>query len=37
LQRLDPLTSLREAEFRYFAGDAFPGVLAAKGLRLGVA
>lgn len=37
LQRLDPLTSLREAEFRYFASDTFPGVLAAKGLRLGVA
>lgn len=37
LQRLDPLTSLREAEFRYLAGEDFPGVLAAKGLRLGVA
>lgn len=36
LQRLDPLTTLREAEYKYFAGEAFPNVLAAKGVTLGV-
>jgi predicted glycoside hydrolase/deacetylase ChbG (UPF0249 family) len=36
LQRLDPLTTLREAEYRYFAGEAFPNVLAAKGVSLSV-
>ena len=36
LQRLDPLTTLREAEYRYFADDAFPGVLAGKGVTLAV-
>jgi predicted glycoside hydrolase/deacetylase ChbG (UPF0249 family) len=35
LRRLDPLTTLREAEYNYFAGDAFPGVLSAKGVTLG--
>lgn len=36
LQRLDPLTTLREAEYKYFAGEAFPEVLTAKGVTLGV-
>jgi predicted glycoside hydrolase/deacetylase ChbG (UPF0249 family) len=36
LQRLDPLTTLREAEYRYFAGDTFPGLLTAKGITLAV-
>lgn len=36
LQRLDPLTTLREDEYKYFAGDNFPSVLAAKGVTLGV-
>jgi predicted glycoside hydrolase/deacetylase ChbG (UPF0249 family) len=36
LQRLDPLTTLREAEYKYFAGEAFLDVLAAKGVTLGV-
>jgi predicted glycoside hydrolase/deacetylase ChbG (UPF0249 family) len=35
LQRLDPLTTLREAEYRYFAGPDFPSLLAAKGVTLG--
>ena len=34
LRRLDPLTDLREAEYEYFAGDAFPRALAAAGVRL---
>jgi hypothetical protein len=34
LQRLDPLTTLREREHAYFAGDAFPEVLAANGVAL---
>jgi predicted glycoside hydrolase/deacetylase ChbG (UPF0249 family) len=34
LQRLDPLTTLREREYAFLAGDGFPGVLAAHGLRL---
>jgi predicted glycoside hydrolase/deacetylase ChbG (UPF0249 family) len=34
LQRLDSLTTLREQEYAYFAGDAFPGVLAARGVAL---
>jgi predicted glycoside hydrolase/deacetylase ChbG (UPF0249 family) len=34
LVRLDPLTSLREREYAYLAGDAFPAVLAARGLAL---
>jgi predicted glycoside hydrolase/deacetylase ChbG (UPF0249 family) len=36
LRRLDPLTTLREAEYRYFADADFPGLLAAKGVTLGV-
>jgi predicted glycoside hydrolase/deacetylase ChbG (UPF0249 family) len=34
LQRLDPLTTLREKEYAYFASDQFPGVLAARGVAL---
>jgi predicted glycoside hydrolase/deacetylase ChbG (UPF0249 family) len=34
LKRLDPLTSLREREYAYLAGDAFPHILAAHGLTL---
>ena len=34
LMRLDPLTLLREKEYAYFAGDAFPADLAAAGLTL---
>jgi predicted glycoside hydrolase/deacetylase ChbG (UPF0249 family) len=34
LIRLDPLTDLREREYAYLAGDAFPAVLAARGLAL---
>jgi chitin disaccharide deacetylase len=34
LERLDPLTELRETEYRYFAGDEFPRALAAAGVRL---
>jgi predicted glycoside hydrolase/deacetylase ChbG (UPF0249 family) len=34
LQRLDPLTYLREREYAYLASDAFPAALAAKGLAL---
>ena len=34
LIRLDPLTDLREREYAYLAGDAFPAVLAARGFAL---
>jgi chitin disaccharide deacetylase len=34
LVRLDPLTDLREREYAYLAGDAFPAVLAARGFAL---
>jgi predicted glycoside hydrolase/deacetylase ChbG (UPF0249 family) len=34
LQRLDPLTTLREKEYAFFAGDSFPAVLAAHGVEL---
>ena len=34
LERLDPLTTLREHEFAYFNSDAFPRVLAAHGVAL---
>lgn len=34
LQRLDPLTTLREKEHAYFAGDAFPALLADHGVTL---
>jgi predicted glycoside hydrolase/deacetylase ChbG (UPF0249 family) len=35
LERLDPLTTLREREYAYLRGDAFPQVLAARGVTLG--
>jgi len=34
LRRLDPLTTLRENEYAYFAGESFPAVLAAHGVAL---
>jgi chitin disaccharide deacetylase len=34
LQRVDPLTTLREQEHAYFAGDAFPALLASHGAAL---
>ena len=34
LQRLDPLTTLREREYAFLAGDAFPAVLASHGVAL---
>jgi len=34
LERLDPLTTQREREYAYLAGDAFPGVLRAHGVTL---
>jgi chitin disaccharide deacetylase len=34
LQRLDPLTTLREKEYAYLAGDRFPELLAAHGMTL---
>jgi predicted glycoside hydrolase/deacetylase ChbG (UPF0249 family) len=34
LRRLDPLTTLREKEYAYFSGDAFPTVLESQGIRL---
>jgi hypothetical protein len=34
LQRLDPLTTLREKEYTFFAGDGFPAMLAAHGVAL---
>jgi predicted glycoside hydrolase/deacetylase ChbG (UPF0249 family) len=34
LERLDPLTTLREQEYAYFRGDRFPQDLAAQGLAL---
>ena len=34
LQRLDPLTELREKEYVFFAGDDFPAVLASHGVAL---
>jgi chitin disaccharide deacetylase len=34
LERLDPLTLQREREHAFFAGDAFPAVLAARGFAL---
>jgi hypothetical protein len=35
LQRLDPLTTLREREYAFLAGDSFPAMLAAHGVTLG--
>jgi len=34
LRRLDPLTTLREQEYAYFAGETFPVVLANRGFAL---
>ncbi len=34
LKRLDPLTTLREKEYAYFAGENFPALLAAHGVTL---
>jgi predicted glycoside hydrolase/deacetylase ChbG (UPF0249 family) len=34
LQRLDPLTTLREKEFAFFAGESFPALLASHGVTL---
>jgi chitin disaccharide deacetylase len=34
LQRLDPLTTLREREYAYLAGDEFPAVLSAREVTL---
>jgi predicted glycoside hydrolase/deacetylase ChbG (UPF0249 family) len=34
LERLDPLTTLREQEYAYFCSDAFPADLAAHGMTL---
>jgi predicted glycoside hydrolase/deacetylase ChbG (UPF0249 family) len=34
LQRLDPLTTLREREYAFLAGDSFPEALAAHGVAL---
>jgi chitin disaccharide deacetylase len=34
LERLDPLTTLREREYAYFLDDGFPGVLAKHGVTL---
>lgn len=34
LKRLDTLTTLREKEYEFFAGDAFPGVLERHGVTL---
>src|SRR5712691_7880621 len=34
LERLDPLTALREQEYAFFAGDAFPALLATQGVAL---
>jgi hypothetical protein len=35
LERLDPLTSLREREYAFMASEDFPAVLAGRGLTLG--
>jgi predicted glycoside hydrolase/deacetylase ChbG (UPF0249 family) len=37
LERLDPLTELREREYRYLSSDAFPAMLAAHGVSLAAA
>jgi len=34
LQRLDPLTTLREREYAFLASERFPGLLAAHGVKL---
>jgi chitin disaccharide deacetylase len=35
LRRLDPLTTLREKEYAYFSGEAFPKLLASQNITLG--
>jgi hypothetical protein len=34
LQRLDDLTTMREQEYAFFAGERFPALLAAHGIAL---
>ena len=34
LERLDPLTTLREREYAFFMDDSFPSLLAAHGVAL---
>jgi predicted glycoside hydrolase/deacetylase ChbG (UPF0249 family) len=34
LQRLDPLTTLREREYAFFVEESFPALLAAHGIAL---
>jgi predicted glycoside hydrolase/deacetylase ChbG (UPF0249 family) len=34
LRRLDPLTTLREKEYAYFSGEAYPKLLASQGITL---
>ena len=34
LERVDPLTTLREQEYAYFAGDDFPAMLASRAVTL---
>ncbi|MGH6767437.1 MAG: ChbG/HpnK family deacetylase [Xanthobacteraceae bacterium] len=34
LQRLDPLTTLREREYAYLAGEAFPALLGSRGVTI---
>ncbi|MGE0034953.1 MAG: ChbG/HpnK family deacetylase [Xanthobacteraceae bacterium] len=34
LKRLDPLTTLREREYAFLGGDAFPAVLASRGMTI---
>jgi predicted glycoside hydrolase/deacetylase ChbG (UPF0249 family) len=34
LRRLDPLTTLREKEYAFLAGDSFSALLAARGVAL---
>jgi hypothetical protein len=34
LQRLDPLTTLREREYAFLAGESFPDMLASHGVAL---
>ncbi len=35
LKRLDTLTTIREKEYAFFAGDAFPAILERHGVTLG--
>jgi hypothetical protein len=34
LQRLDPLTTLREREYAFLAGESFPDLMASRGVTL---